>query len=495
MTEDVPQDDGSVELTLSGVYVGNVNPGHVSSRYCTSMHSMRVSDEINGWRSLAGFIEVQSGAQISKARNDVVRAFLDRCDGEEDPADWLLFLDSDMVFPPDLHIRLQVAASRADAEVVGGLCVMVTELGAVPTIYQWDKVPGSKGFTRVSLEYPHDSLVQVAATGTACLMVHKNLLKRMREKYGNDLSYFSEMVVDVEGTPHWVSEDIAFCARAAEFDARIFVDTSTKIGHHKHGRVWTADDVEARTGQPVPKIVAVIPMKDRVDLTSRLVEQLLGSRIDRIHVIDNGSVTPEAVEWLDGYLEGEHPVVRISQRPDDGIHEMWNLGAAMALAEFGERTHVALLNNDIEVAPDFLHLLSSGLVEHPEYMVLGGNYDGRSPGTAVVETDEICADRYDGTGGLPGFAFMVRGELFAGGYRFPENMQWWYGDNDLLLSLAHTRAKAPHLASGYRAGVLTYAHCRHHGAGTARDWTSPEWAPILAADRVAFEEKWSRAGA
>lgn len=125
-------------------------------------------------------------------------------------------------------------------------------------------------------------------------------------------------------------------------------------------------------------------------------------------------------------------------------------------------------------------------------MVVGGNYDGRGSGVAVQEVDDICADRYDGTGGLPGFAFMVRGELFAGGYRFPEECMWWFGDNDLMMSLAHTRASAPHFADSYRAGIAVFAHCRHIGAGTAKDWMTPEYASQIDKDRIAFLSKWGK---
>lgn len=482
-------DDGTLD-TPSGVYIGNVNPGTVAAAYSRSLHNLHAFDAGNELGLLVGCIDVQSGAQISKARNDVVAKFLELCDDPEAPAEWLLFLDSDMDFPPDLLVRLQSAAKEAKADIIGGLCVMVTDMGAIPTIYQWDNVPGSTGFTRVSLDYPKNSLVQVAATGTACLMINKGILKRMRETYGNDYGWFSEMVVTTEGEPHWVSEDIAFCARAGQHGARIFVDTTTKIGHAKNGRVWTADDVDARTGQGAPKIVAVIPMKDRHDLTSNLVNQLLTARVDMIYVIDNGSADPESVAWLDG-VRGL-PRVSVAEMPDAGIHEMWNAGATMARTRFGERAHIAFLNNDIDVSADFLPLLSFAMTEHPEYMVVGGNYDGRPMNVPVIEVNDICADRYDGTGGLPGFAFMVRGELFAGGYSFPEECKWWYGDNDLMMSLAHTRAVNPHFADGYRAGIVTYAHCRHIGAGTAKDWTSPEYAEQIRADESAFLRRWSR---
>jgi dihydrolipoamide dehydrogenase len=47
----------------------------------------------------------------------------------------------------------------------------------------------------------------------------------------------------------------------------------------------------------------------------------------------------------------------------------------------------------------------------------------------------ICANRYDGEGGLAGFAFCLRAEWLAGGFRFDEDMAWWFSDNDLCLQI------------------------------------------------------------
>src|SRR5690606_3565073 len=124
-------------------------------------------------------------------------------------------------------------------------------------------------------------------------------------------------------------------------------------------------------------------------------------------------------------------------RPDAGIHEMWNTGIEWAMADADQRRNVNLLvlNDDLRFGPKFVHRMVEALRSDQNLVAVSGNYDGRT-GDAIVElVDDICANRYDGTGGFAGFAFAIKGEWMQSGYRFPEECKWWYGDNDLVLAV------------------------------------------------------------
>jgi GT2 family glycosyltransferase len=162
---------------------------------------------------------------------------------------------------------------------------------------------------------------------------------------------------------------------------------------------------------------------------------------------------------------------------------MWNNGAELALAELGENAALVFLNNDLTIGEQFVSRLV-GALQAPGYGAMSANYDGRGYGApgAVMEVDGICAGRYDGTGGLAGFAFAVDGGWFSqAGYRFPEDCKWWFGDNDLVLSMR---------SAGGKVGIAIDATVEHEGAATAGDWSSDEWGEQLWADRAAFEAKW-----
>jgi predicted O-methyltransferase YrrM/GT2 family glycosyltransferase len=479
-----PSGDGlSIEELRASVFIANVNPGHVSHHFVRSLVDLIRADEHNGWDCWRGNLWAESGANISKVRNELVTRFLDQPDSE-----WLLFLDSDMVFPKDTIVRLLAAAKHSDVKVISGLCVMVTDMGPIPTLYQFDNVEDSDGITRVMFDYPDNAVVQVAATGAACLMVHRSVIESMQEAAGGSpYAWFQECTMARKGTTHWVSEDISFCLRANDLGHSVFVDCTLEIGHHKHGRIWYPKDIREGTGQPRRKLVAVIPMKDRLALTQDLVGQLREQGdVDEIVICDNGS-GKKTKNWLSSQED-----LTVLDCPDDGIHEMWNKATAHALERHTARVRVAFLNNDLRLGPEFLKRLSRALDDNKGVTAVCGNYDGRTSDTPLVHTEEICAARYDGTGGFAGFAFMVRGEWFSSGYRFPEEMKWWCGDNDLLAAIYYSsREDEPKSAA-----IVVDATVEHldGGGATAGDalWTDPKWDEMKATDLEAFRSRWQR---
>ncbi len=452
------------------VWILNTNPGHVSTEMADALIAIAQADLANGWGFLAGKYEARSGANVSKARNDLVARFL-QTDGE-----WALFLDSDMVPPADVMLRLLAAAHHVDTKVVGGLCVTIDD-GPIPTIYQHDP----DGVTVVRLDYPDDTLLQVAATGAACLLVHRKVLEAVAEAHPDEAFPWFKETEPLKG--YWVSEDLEFCLRAGRAGYSIYVDTTTPIGHVKAGRVWWPSDIKTRAAFPQRPIVAVIPTKSArnpdgecyaANLVAQLVEQGEATEIVLINNADARLIDVRAT-----VLDGQGM----------GIHEMWNLGASHTVKQHRHRAHIAFLNDDLRIGPGFLATMSRALDTDPNLAAISANYDHRPVGAGtlglphepVQEVQDICAGRYDGTGGLAGFAFMVPATLFTSGYRFPEECKWWFGDNDLVRSI---------LSAGGKIGIALRAGVEHlaGGGGTAGDWS--DFAEQLAADRAAFEARW-----
>jgi GT2 family glycosyltransferase len=475
------------------IVVANVNPGHVSDLFAASVADLRAYDASRG--HLWQWITHHSGAQISAPRNHLVSTYLR--DHAED-AHWLLMLDSDSVIPPYLLGRMLDAAASADAHLLGGLVAadMGPEIGYAPNLFQL--LPDGSG-TWLLLDYEDDALVQVAATGAACLLVHRDVLRAIRDDHahegiqcpGCDLGWFGEAVDNPGPSAKWRGEDVHFCRQAVALGFRAFVDTTLRIGHQRGSNVIWPEDT--RKLDPNAPTAVVIPMRDRADLTGPLVDELLRQgNATRIYVMDNGSTEPES-DALFERLATHGSVSVVHCGPDVGIHRMWNAGITLALAQLGMRSRVAFLNNDITIGAGFVRLLSRALADHPEYVAVCGNHDGRRSRDEVVPVEGIGAH-----GGFAGWAFMVRGEWLQGGYRFPEACRWWFGDNDLLQSIALSDRRAVRTGSSRRrlAGLAVHAHVRHVGGGTggAHDgdigWNRPEWDQMKRDDQAAFEAKW-----
>ena len=228
--------------------------------------------------------------------------------------------------------------------------------------------------------------------------------------------------------------------------------------------------------------LVAIPVRNRLDLTRLLVEALLSQAKegDRLLVYDNGS-TDGTREWFAGKEPGHRrwksELVRM-EAPGHTLHEMWNHAASMAV---GLGCHLVLLNNDLELdgEPDWIDRLVQPLGDG--WDALCPNYDNRADWRWVLPLHGVCGAKYDGTGGLAGFAFAISKHfLKPTGYRFPTEAKWWFGDTDLAFTLEK---------EGRHYGMVRDVRVTHVGGGsqTAKDH---DLSAQCVADKAWFESKW-----
>jgi GT2 family glycosyltransferase len=141
----------------------------------------------------------QGMSGIAKVRSDVAKDM---------EGDWLLFLDSDMEFPPDTLNRLL----SHNKDIVGGLCFRKVP-PFNPTLYKKRKFKDDYMFVS---EWPENQLIEVDATGCACLLIRRDVLEAIPDPIFEDAA---------------VSEDMNFCKKAQKAGFKIYVDTGLKIGH------------------------------------------------------------------------------------------------------------------------------------------------------------------------------------------------------------------------------------------------------------------------
>lgn len=196
-----------------------------------------------------GTIELLSGPRVAEARSQIIDAFLKL----DDSVQWLLMIDSDMTFEGDAlcqllgHAyggRIKENPNNPDIHVIGGLCFAGGRTRMFPTIYEAETRVAHDGSEQVVpnpvLDYPRNKLVKVLATGAAFLLVHRDVLKRMRQPFPNGYGTTPSGEPNpypwfVEGTGKGVQfgEDIAFCMRANALGYEVYVHTGVKIGHLK----------------------------------------------------------------------------------------------------------------------------------------------------------------------------------------------------------------------------------------------------------------------
>jgi hypothetical protein len=161
---------------------------------------------------------------------------------------------------------------------------------------------------------------------------------------------------------------------------------------------------------------------------------------------------------------------------------MWNIALDAAASR---DAHCVLLNNDLilDGKARWVERLCSHFDDVEEWDALCPNYD-RSPAVSwrpVAKLQGIAAGRTDGGGGLAGFAFALSSRFIRTGYRFPTDLKWWYGDNDLVMTLDEQRR--PY-------GMVAAVGVEHIGGGS-QTAKSHDLSGQIAEDRAVFEKKWS----
>lgn len=202
-----------------------------------------------------------------------------------------------------------------------------------------------------------------------------------------------------------------------------------------------------------PPIHVVIPVRDQWPYTRSIVGQVLAEPVASLTVIDNGSTdgTPDRLAAIDD------PRLRVLHRPGANLHAMWNEGWQMALPG---PAAVAILNNDLVLAPDTLTRMRDALyadddlwVVYPDHRRAVGEGDGYVG--SVTRTEGTFA-----SGGMSGFCFMLRAEAHNEGLPLvDEGFEWWFGDDDLARNVVR---------AGRRIGRLDQLPVDHVGEASAK---------------------------
>lgn len=243
-------------IAVPGGQVWVTTYGPIRHETAASLMEMRSHSERNGllnvrWGTMPGTL-------VDKARNECVRALL-----SEPNADWLLFIDGDMTFPPDALLRLLQSAygEMRHADAIGAYCSLRGDL-ALPTLDlgsgTWESI------------FPGAGLLEVIRTGAAFILVKKHVYQALSDPWyclrvpARPIDFMQEvdgfarqkfdginpfanlpnaewerlMQCAIEDpssagafTPAEVGEDSNWADRVRAAGFRIFVDTNIVCGH------------------------------------------------------------------------------------------------------------------------------------------------------------------------------------------------------------------------------------------------------------------------
>lgn len=168
--------------------------------------------------------------------NQISAAFLDDTDAE-----WILWVDCDMGFPPHALHQLYEAADAQERPCVSALafkCSQVEQDGAggyiteaIPVIMDWGVGDdGQQGFM-CRRNYPENALIQCQATGMAFTLIHRRVYEAIRERFGDE--WHTPVQAPRSTKIGTFTPDVSFWYRAAECGFPLFVHTGVGTSHQK----------------------------------------------------------------------------------------------------------------------------------------------------------------------------------------------------------------------------------------------------------------------
>lgn len=226
-------------------------------------------------------------------------------------------------------------------------------------------------------------------------------------------------------------------------------------------------------GQPAINVSAVIPHQDRADLLARALRSLFDQRLPpevslEVIVVDNGSRDESLA------VAAELGARAVPLGSNQGVSRALNRGIEAAAGEW-----IALVNNDVELAPDWLRSLLAGASRTEAWFATGKIFDAARRDLLDGAGDAVCTGGAAwrlGHGKRDGPAFSVprptffpaataslfRREFFDLAGLFDESFFAYLEDVDLGMRAA---------SLGLRGTYVPQAVAWHQGSRTGGRWS------------------------
>jgi hypothetical protein len=430
-------------------FVAEVQPDGLEPRLETTMARVRALGGV-AWTFM-----VDDGTDRLDGASRIVRI----CEGRNlvtefalrSRADWLLYLDADIVVPADAIVRMLELDHPFCGFAVGGY--------------------GLSGPPVAGYRFP----VQRYQNTAGAWFVHRSLFRRFRWLWDPDDGLTDDpatyrLIRDHLGVEQYNRLDVAGeHSPLVPFEARA-VDRSVR--RHE------------LAAHPITAVIPVyFPTAEHVAMTAAILERVLDEPVARVYVLDNGGRPPhldEAAALFARLRERHGDRLCVLGAPGKTVYEMWNVGWRASLATFGDEVLVAFLNNDITFRPGLLEVLARAVLRNEIWVTYPD--PSRRVADGVSLTGRTRATRGSKRhGGLTGHCFLIKGGIHTRGglAPFDERFRIWYGDDDFAFRVER---------QGYQIHCVEGLPCDHLNEATARH--RPDLLAARAADRELFVRLW-----
>lgn len=191
-------------MQYEGIYSNSVT-GKRTGLFCQSLALLKRAGD-----TIVGF---EVGSLVYNARNNLARQAI------KSEADFVLWLDSDMVFAPDLLQRMLKVCQDEHIDFLTGLCFR-RKPPYTPCLFdRLEKVDNGASYTAL-MSVP-DGRFKVGGCGFAGVLMSTDVLLSVAAKFNG------RMFDPMDG----FGEDVSFCWRARQCGYDIWCDSEIELGH------------------------------------------------------------------------------------------------------------------------------------------------------------------------------------------------------------------------------------------------------------------------
>lgn len=190
--------------------VGIPHTGHVTMEWALAFRQLSIP-----FPHLYSFVR---GVPIDRARNQLVETMLEK------GCEWLFFLDSDVIVPPNIIEKLM-----AHKQPIMSALYYRRYPPYNPSMWKLAEHPKPEGKYTPIMSFPKGEIVEADVIGMGACLIHRRVFEKLEPPW-------------FKWTQGWekggVSEDFYFCEKAREKGFRLLVDTSIVCKHVVEGLIY-----------------------------------------------------------------------------------------------------------------------------------------------------------------------------------------------------------------------------------------------------------------
>lgn len=173
------------------------------------------------------------GNQIARQRQTLLDYWYDNLE-----TDWLVWVDSDIVLTQEIWHKLCTTVDKDTHPMVSGVYFIAkSEDGSLPVVLPCIFDDIDEHTIKYHHPLPVEQVIKVDCAGMGLIIMHRNVVTKLREKHGKESSFFGEnnMLGD-----KFIGEDISFFRKCKAADIPLYSHTGA-IARHMKRTTWDID--------------------------------------------------------------------------------------------------------------------------------------------------------------------------------------------------------------------------------------------------------------